>query len=235
MSFLISVFVNEGIVLASDRRITYTDTQIINGNLVKRIGIHNNNSTDKTFICPNGAGISVCGNATLLNKPITGFILDMIRTKISETCEIEDMPQIIINYFNALEEIPDTDFIVAGYDIKYKKRQLIYKLNVQTKKVENIDTTLQGATWQGETSTFTRLIKNVALKIEDGTYEDLPVENILFEFFTLQDAVDFARYAVETTIQTMRFKNVVETVGGDVDILVITPNETKWLQKKNLF
>ena len=159
----------------------------------------------------------------------------MIRTKISETCEIEDIPQIIINYFNALEEIPDTDFIVAGYDIKYKKRQLIYKLNVQTKKVENIDTTLQGATWQGETSTFTRLIKNVALKIEDGTYEDLPVENILFEFFTLQDAVDFARYAVETTIQTMRFKNVVETVGGDVDILVITPNETKWLQKKNLF
>ena len=103
---------------------------------------------------------------------------------------------------------------------------------MQTKKVENIDTTLQGATWQGETSTFTRLIKNVALKIEDGTYEDLPVENILFEFFTLQDAVDFARYAVETTIQTMRFKNVVETVGGDVDILVITPNETKWLQKK---
>ena len=73
------------------------------------------------------------------------------------------------------------------------------------------------------------------MKIEDGTYEDLPVENILFEFFTLQDAVDFARYAVETTIQTMRFKNVVETVGGDVDILVITPNETKWLQKKNLF
>ena len=45
------------------------------------------------------------------------------------------------------------------------------------------------------------------------------------------DAVDFARYAVETTINTMRFKNVVETVGGNVDILVITPDETKWLQK----
>lgn len=52
--------------------------------------------------------------------------------------------------------------------------------------------------------------------------------------FTLQGAIDFARYAVETTIQTMRFKNVVETVGGSVDIWVITPGETRWLQKERL-
>ena len=47
----------------------------------------------------------------------------------------------------------------------------------------------------------------------------------------IQDAIDFARYTVETTIQTMRFKNVVETVGGDVDILIITPDKSKWLQR----
>ena len=79
-----------------------------------------------------------------------------------------------------------------------------------------------------------RLIQKVAIKEDTGEYTDLPVENILWEYFTLQDAVDFARYAVETTIQTMRFKNVVETVGGAVDILVITPDETKWLQKETL-
>lgn len=63
---------------------------------------------------------------------------------------------------------------------------------------------------------------------------DLPNEEILWGYFTLQDAVDFARYAVETTINTMRFKNGVETVGRNVDILVITPDETKWLQKTEL-
>lgn len=52
--------------------------------------------------------------------------------------------------------------------------------------------------------------------------------------FTLHGAIDFARYAVETTIQTMRFKNVVETVGGSVDIMVITPGVTRWLQKERL-
>ena len=72
------------------------------------------------------------------------------------------------------------------------------------------------------------------MKNIDGSYTDLPYEEILWGYFTLQDAVDFARYAVETTIQTMRFKKVVETVGGAVDILVITPDEVKWLQKTEL-
>ena len=49
MSFLIAVHVNEGIVLASDRRTTYTNTQRIGGKVVQRIGIHTTNSTDKTF------------------------------------------------------------------------------------------------------------------------------------------------------------------------------------------
>lgn len=235
MSFLIAVHVNEGIVLASDRRTTYTNTQTIDNKTVQRIGIHTTNSTDKTFICPNGAGISCCGDASLLGKPITGFIQDMIRSEISEECQIKDIPQLIIDYFGKRSVIPDTNFVVAGYDsVDGQKVQTIFKLNVKSKKTERIDTSSQGATWDGETLTLTRLIQNVAVKTVDNHYLDLPFEEILWSYFTLQDAIDFARYAVETTIQTMRFKNVVETVGGAVDVLVITPDKTAWLQKESL-
>lgn len=235
MSFLVAVYVNEGIVLASDRRTTYTNTQTQGETTIQRIGIHTTNSTDKTFICPNGAGISTCGEAALLGKPITGYIQEMIRSHISKDCTISAIPGIIINYFNAMSFVPDTHFIVAGYEKSgTEKKQLVYRLNVKTKFIENINTNLQGATWDGETLTLTRLIQNVALKNNDNTYVDLPFEEILWGYFTLQDAVDFARYAVETTIKTMHFKNVVETVGGAVDILVITPDETKWLQKEYL-
>ena len=235
MSFLIAVYVNEGIVLASDRRTTYTNTQTINNKTVQRIGIHTTNSTDKTFLCPNGAGISCCGDASLLGKPITGFIQDMIRSEISKECRIENMPQLIIDYFNKQSMIPDTKFIVAGYDtFDGQKVQTIFKLNVKSKKTERMDTSSQGATWDGETLTLTRLIQNVAIKKKDNQYLDLPFEDILWSYFTLQDAIDFARYAVETTIQTMRFKNVVETVGGSGDVLVITPDKTSWLQKESL-
>lgn len=235
MSFLIAVYVNEGIVLASDRRTTYTNTQNISGQIIQRIGIHTTNTTDKTFICPNGAGISTCGSATLCGKPITGYIKDMIRENIDENCDVDKVPQIIIDYFNGLPEIPDTNFIVAGYATRNSiSEQKVYKLNVKAKSIETINTSCQGAVWDGETYTFSRLVKDVAIKATDGKYIDLPFENILFEYFTLQDAVDFARYAVETTIQTIRFKNVVETVGGVVDILVITPDKTWWLQKEEL-
>lgn len=145
------------------------------------------------------------------------------------------MPQLIIDYFNKLSVIPDTNFIVAGYDTtEGQKVQTVFKLNVKSKKTERVDTSSQGATWDGETLTLTRLIQNVAVKTADQQYLDLPFEKILWSYFTLQDAIDFARYAVETTIQTMRFKNVVETVGGAVDVLVITPEKTSWLQKESL-
>lgn len=235
MSFLIAVHVNEGIVLASDRRTTYTNTTTKDNKVIQRIGIHTTNSTDKTFLCPNNAGISTCGDASLLGKPITGFIQEMIREQIGADCKVEDMPQVIVNYFNGLPQIPNTNFFVAGYDITDSgKRQLLYKVNVKSQEIKQVDTSAQGASWDGETYTLTRLIQDVAIKTSDGKYMDLPFENILWGYFTLQDAVDFARYAVETTIQTMRFKNVVETVGGEVDILVITPDKTTWLQKESL-
>ena len=235
MSIIVAVHVNEGIVLASDRRTTYTNTQDVDGKVIQRIGVHATNSTDKTFRCPNGAGISACGDGDLLGKPITGYIRDMIRTEIDELCDIEKVPEIIINYFNMLEEIPDTQFVVAGYtNLKIKKEQRLYRINVKTKEIETIETTEQGATWNGETFTLTRLLADVALKAEGDKYLDMPFEDVLWGYFTLQDAVDFAEYAVETTIKTMRFKNVIETVGGEIDILVITPDETTWLKKVEL-
>ncbi|MGE4714267.1 hypothetical protein [Bifidobacterium longum] len=96
------------------------------------------------------------------------------------------------------------------------------------------DTSAQGALWDGETSTLTRLVQDVWLRLDNGSYDPIPSEDILWNYFTLQDAVDFARYAVETTIQTMRFKNVVKTVGGSVDILLITADDTRWLQRGEL-
>lgn len=237
MSFIISVYVNEGIVLASDRRTTYSDYVMNNGVPTKRFGVHTTDNTDKTFLCPNGAGISTCGDASLQNKPITGFIQEMIRANITKCTNTSDIPNLIIEYFYGLglPSVPDTHFFVAGYDlVESKKTPRLYRVTLCNKHVEPVDTNCQGAVWDGEITTFGRLMHDVAQRQPNGSYVDFPHEDILFQYFTLQDAVDFARYAVETTIQTMRFKNVVETVGGNVDILVIRPDSSEWLQKAEL-
>lgn len=230
MSLIIAVHVDEGIVLAADRRTTYTNTTKEGGKVIERVGIHTTNTTEKLFMCPNGAGIATCGDASANGKPITGTIKDFIRSKIKTTTPIENMPQMIIDHFKENGMTIDTNFLIGGYSDH--KKQSIYKVRTKARYIERINTDGPGAVWDGETSTLSRLIMNVAIINPDGTHSPLPFEKVIWNYLTLQDALDFARYAVDVTIQTMRFKNVIETVGGGTDIMLITPDEIKWIQKK---
>ena len=230
MSLIICVHVEEGIVLASDSRTTYNKED---GN-AKFIGVHSTNSTNKTFICPNNSGISTCGDESIQGKPISGFIEAFIREKINSNTKIEDMPALIKGYFNNLEPRLCTTFIIAGYEqVNGKAKQKIYRLRTHMNDMEIIDTDSQGALWDGETVILTKLIQPVYLKTERD-YELLPVPEFAWNLYTLQDAVDFAKYGIKTTIDTMKFQVVPETVGGPIDILVIKPGKAEWLAKKEL-
>lgn len=61
-----------------------------------------------------------------------------------------------------------------------------------------------------------------------------PELDVAWDLMTLQDGIDFAGYAIKTTIDTMKFQVGPKTVGGPIDILVIKPNEAKWIQRKEL-
>lgn len=74
--------------------------------------------------------------------------------------------------------------------------------------------------------------KAVVLDAKD--LDILPEAPIDWQFMSLQDAVDFARFAIETTINAMRFQSIDKTVGGPIDILIIKPNKSEWLQHKLL-
>jgi len=235
VSFIISVYVGEGIVLASDSRTTYGNTQTIDGQMIMQFGVHTTDTTDKTFLCPNGCGIATCGDATVDNSPITSKIQAFIREKITPDTSILDMPKLLVEYFSQLLSTLNTTFIIAGYSKENgKSYQKIYRVRFAGGSIEDIDTQHQGAVWDGESMTLIKLIQPVALKNPDNTYDDLPTNEISWNYFTLQDAVDYAKFAVETTINTMRFQNVVKTVGEPIDILVIQPENSYWLSKKEL-
>jgi hypothetical protein len=236
MSFIIAVYVGEGIVLASDSRTTYHKTDNAESKTVIRMGVHTSDTADKTFICPNGCGISTCGDSSINGIPITGRIQSFIREKITADTRCSDMPQLLIDTFNDGTSVPDTKFIVAGYDKTDSGfTQSVYKVHVKSETFQQVNSLgVQGATWDGEITTLTKLIQPTAIKNPNGTYSDLPHHEILWNFFTLQDAVGFAKYAVETTINTMHYQNVVETVGHPIDILVIQPDGARWISKKEL-
>lgn len=58
---------------------------------------------------------------------------------------------------------------------------------------------------------------------------------INFGAFSLQDGIDFCEFMTNTTSNYQRFANMIPTVGGNVDIALITEySGFKWIKVKNL-
>ena len=260
MSLIVTVWTTAGIVMGSDSRISFSSQIAPNIPLNIQTG-HYFDTQEKTFLCPNNCGISTCGAASLQNKNITGYILDYINNQVTATTSVYDTANNLNNYIMNVDPNAEVHFIVAGYDsINGQKNQSVYQIVTGQQNICNqITANGTGAKWDGEIDTITRIIKshymcsnsidvpNLTLNTTNGPLNIgdsfalpknqtllLNENTIAWNLMTLQDAIDFVRYAINTTIDTMRFTNVNKTVGGPIDILVITPNKSKWISHKKL-
>lgn len=238
MSFIITLYVREGIVMASDSRLTLSARQMENGREVIHMGVGISDSIHKTFLTLDGIGISAFGAPDVGGVPISGFIESFISDEIyRHGYTVDQVPAALIEYFGRLSTTPDTGFLVAGYrEGENGMEQQVWEALVKTGKVNRINQAGQwGAAWRGATDILSRLIMPVQVTdTAGGEPRALPHYPIQFGFFTLQDAVDYARYAIEVTTATMRFHPRPKVVGGPVDILVIKPENSFWVQVKTL-
>lgn len=233
MSFIITVYTNEGIVMASDSRSTTSISQLLpNGNIANSFGIQITDTTYKTFLYDNRIGISTCGAATIQNKPITGYIERFLIENEGKKYAVHAVSEALLTYFSSLSPENDIHFFVAGFD--NSDTPIVEQVVTKGAIINPVNMHIKGAVWDGETDIFARLVNPVILNNRDGTYRDLVSYPINYEFFTLQDAIDFAEYAIDVTIKTMKFQNCVKTVGGPIDILVIKPDKAFWIQRKEL-
>lgn len=250
MSLIITIHSGEGIVMASDSRTTYNSQEksaLPDGKgaiITKHQGIHHSDTTYKTFLAGKNIGISTCGDASINGKPLAGFIENFIHEKINDDTDICAVPTLLLDYFSCFSPIPYIIFHVSGYSSNDGiLTQKLFRVFVASKEIMEIDTLFQGAVWNGETEILARIIntvwyqhkeKNEETGIETEKYEERKAPPIPWNFFSLQDGIDFATYAINTTIETMRFQERPKTVGGPIDILIIKPNEAFWVAHKTL-
>jgi hypothetical protein len=240
MSFVITVYVKEGIVMASDSRLTFEKKKDRNkDNKVVQQLVGLSDSVCKTFLYDEGDqrfGISTYGILDIDGEPIAGFMDDFFRDAIKPDDEIDIIPTKLLNYFKKIPALSKYGFNVAGYK-QYGKRmvQKIFgvKLYPEEIKVRNNKYPC-GAAWNGEVDILNRLTMATKVMDEDGNVYDLPHYHIPFEMFTLQDAIDFALYAARTTADSINFQSRIKNVGGPIDILVIKPDQAFWIQRKEL-
>lgn len=260
MSLIVTIYVNDGIIMASDSRSTLTNT-IKEGNSTIINQFPLSDSTFKTFLCSNNCGISTCGAASYNNKPIAGFIEKFIQDYIKKDTPLTDVPQMLLDYFDKIDKKSITIFHICGYENKEGiMNQCVYKIVTgENKHIHKIANSSRGAYWDGEVVTLEKLFQAQIVKPQIIKVQNLPVKiqeketmipnalvldsrqtviygqaKIAFEYMSLQDAIDFAKYAIETTIKTMQFQSVAKTVGGPIDILSITPSGAKWIKHKKI-
>lgn len=238
MSLIVTLYVPEGLVLAGDSRLTLNwSNKTPNGDQLHSVSASDSNT--KIFSINHKFGIGTFGAADIKGIPIAGFINQFMEEKVDERTTIDEIPQLLLDFFGEKYNYPACNFHAIGYGIEHGLSvPHVYFINIAARQITRANfggnEIRHGAIWGGETEVLSRLINTV--KMYNGNdWIDMPNTPIPWNFMTLQDAVDFAQYAIRTTIDTIRFQQKEKTVGGPIDILVIKPNaQAQWILKKEI-
>ena len=229
MTLVISVFVPTGIVLAADSRTTIQSTatrQTQAGTESIHTPLVLSDSAFKLQALPSsGVGILTYGEAFARELPVESHLRRFTEQFDRPEHSVAQMSELLYDYFRS--HFPDTRvlFIVAGHVEEEGLRvPHVYAVDpcsdpgVRRSNV-NADGRLQhGVLRGGDTAVVDRLI----------TPDCLPP----FHLMPLPDAIDYARFLLATTIESLRFEPRFPSVGGPVDILTITPGVMRFEQRK---
>lgn len=240
MSIIVTVYVPGAIVMASDSRQSVIIQRPGAGGRSVSFETINSDHVYKTFLLlGKEIGISAFGDFVL-----DGVFLETALKSFEEEC-LDDRDDVcsavkkLLGYFRSRFPQANTSFHLAGFDKERRDNgALVYNCHISRNELVQINKSpagderpVYGAAWGGRVEVITALLGHGTAKnpVPAGTCRDIP---ILWEAMAIQDAIDFAVFAVRTTIETVRFQAREKNVGGPIDVLLLTPEEARWIQRK---
>lgn len=136
----------------------------------------------------------------------------------------QDLATQLATYFRALNPVPNVGFIAAGYD---GTAPWVVSVGVAGNNVGRVNwnaqanAVLYGIARGGDTAIVDRLLSQQQF-------------NPPFQVMNLQDAVDYSRHLIRSTIDQLRFEPRFPSVGGPIDTLVVAQGKTEFLRLKKL-
>jgi len=193
----------------------------------------------KLFPFKGNFGVASFGASIINSRTIYNHIKNLENSISDEVNSVTEAAEMIKNYFNSqLQEQlkqnknqklkKDTfvlGFQVVGYESKEDFSGRTIEISIGEKSNLNTKDGL-GCTVSGDTIVVTKLWE---LSKKKG------MQQTNYGSFSLKDAVDYSKFLIETTSTFQRFSNMIPTVGGAVDIALIT-NYSKftWIEYKEL-
>ena len=241
MTLVVGVYVPECIVMASDSRQSITiEGKNPSGEQFK-IETVNSDVVTKTFLLEKQqVGISNFGADLLNGIPISSYIQSFLEEEVVAADDVTTISKKLVDYFR--NSFPDADagFHVAGYkkenkiSVPYIYSCHVAKNEVVRRNIKQDGSLSYGATWSGQIDIIQSIISPVIIMDSRGKEKIIKAPApIIWDAMMVQDAIDFAVYAIRTTIDTMRFQARPKNVGGNIDVLLLRPNrEPLWIKKK---
>jgi hypothetical protein len=181
-------------------------------------------------------GMGAFGSGIINQRTIYNHIRNLERT-ISEDLDLMAVAEKIKDYFwnefqedlkkqeklEELEKLPDATTVFGMQIIGYKAQSDYSGHTIQV--TIGKEPAIQefggiGCTVSGETN-VTRLLWQLG--------------NANYGAFSLQDAVDYAEFLINTTATHQRFANMIPTVGGFIDVALLTNyNDFRWIRCKKM-
>lgn len=239
MSFVITLYVREGIVMAADSRLSLerADPQPDPNAVVRHLITGQTDTGQKLFLAPNGAGIALTGSASVSGVPLADHMRAFLATPLPDPGCIDATARQLLAFLKDRGAQLPTSLFVAGYaTVAGMPQQQVWAADSATGACElRNGSGKPGATWGGEVDIVARLVQPVAqVDCAGNVVAQLPHHDIEWGLFTLQDAIDFAVFAARCTAGIMQFQSRPKTVGGPIDVLVLKPGGAEWIQRKAL-
>ncbi|GEM_PF-128352 len=234
MSLAVTIYVREGIVMAGDSRILAAVRQS-GPNQTLPMGATEIDGNYNVFLTQNNVGISTYGIGEINNVPIGTYVESFINHEANHhSLDLDQTADEIIKFFQKFKLQQELSFHVAGY--KKENDELVQKVWLASiaegRKRLASETTQQGIIWGGESDILDRLLKPLYDADPDGNAVEVPEYKIPWTHVNLQDAIDFATFAITTTTGIMRLQSRPKTVGGPIDILTLKPDGSSWIKHK---
>ena len=241
MSFVVTVYVPGAIVMAADsRQSIIVKVQRPNEGEHPPTETVNSDFVYKTFLFPaQNIGISTFGDNMLGGVTVESHLKRFQEEKTGEKDDVVAVTEKLLTFFK--KQFPDakTSFHIAGFR---KESGVsvphVYNCQIASEEISRMNlkqgnhSVTYGASWGGQVDIMAALMSPVQFTDRHGNRLQPVKIPIIWDAMPVQDAIDFAIYAVRTTIDTIRFQARAKSVGGPIDVLLLTPEKPTWIQRK---
>lgn len=231
MSLVVTVYVPSGIVMAADSRMTVVRSEERQeGEQRTRIQqqlVLSDNAYKVVALESIGVGVSLYDAGVINNQPVDSHVHRFEEEAITPEDDVISASEKFLDYFRTNFPRVNVGFHVAGYRQEGRASVPYVFVGHTTREpgVRRVNVNDEGRLQYGILRSGDILVVN---RLIDQSH--LP----LFAAMPLQDAVDYAIHLIRTTIETLRFEPRFPSVGGPIDVLVVTPQGMRWVQRKEL-